>query len=463
MTNWVPKIDRSSRPLYLAIADAIAQAIEARTLSPGAKLPTHRDLAYRLNVSIQTVSAAYREAEQRDLVVGEIGRGTFVRPQGLTGKSGYIMERRQEDLIDLSISRPVSGYVHTEAVHAAFAAMARNLDPAAMTACRPILGLDSHRAAGREWVAQHGLPCDAGQLVICNGAAHGIMLAMTALTRPGDVVATDGLADHGLILLANTLHLRLKALASDRHGVTPKGFEEACQNQEIKVLFVIPTLNNPTASIMTAERRRVLAEIAKRYGVAIVEDDPYGALLRSAPPPLCTFVPELGYYVTTFTKCLMPGLRTGYLVAPHAAIPRLTSRLRATSWMGTPLIAEIAMQWIGDGTAQRLIAWQRDELDARQEALERILRRFDLTYHRHALFAWLTVTPQWRVDNFVAVLRQRGIAVTPAEVFVVGQAPAPHAVRLSLGATRSRAQLEQGLTIIAETLKRDPEPVLADH
>jgi DNA-binding transcriptional MocR family regulator len=213
---------------------------------------------------------------------------------------------------------------------------------------------------------------------------------------------------------------------------------------------------------MSAERRETLAGIARRHGVCIVEDDPYGPLVEHRPRPLSSFAPERSFYATTFTKSLMPGLRTGYLVAPQNAVPRVLSRLRATSWMATPLIAEIASQWIGDGTADRLIDWQREEMRSREKALERELRGAGCVYRRNALHAWLPVPEQWRVDAFVAGLRQRNVAVTPAELFVVGREAQPDCVRLCLGATRNRSQFEQGLRLIRETLARNPEPVFVE-
>lgn len=462
MTNWLPDLTGAQGPLYLAIANAIGEAIESKDLPQGVKLPTHRQLALSLGVSVQTVSAAYREAERRGLVVGETGRGTFVRGNGQVLESQFIMPRRHENLIDLSINRPASGFVHAEAVHAVFGALAESMDLSSMTACRPVPGLDQHRVAAVEWLGRRGIPAALDQLVICNGAAHGILLALATVADPGDVVVTDELTDHGVILLANMLHLRLKPLPVDAQGILPEGFASACAAGDVKALFTIPSLHNPTGAIMPTERRRALAAIARRHEVAIIEDDPYSMLMESPPPALSVFAPELSYYVTTFTKSLMPGVRTGYLVGPPAQVPRIVSRLRATSWMATPLAAEIASQWLSDGTADRLIAWQREELAARQKILQRSLHGFDYLYQRHALHAWLTISSQWRVDAFVAALRQRNVAVTPAEVFMVGRGNEPHAVRVSLGATRSRAQFEQGLTIIAELLRRDPEPVMVD-
>src|SRR5688572_27668148 len=79
MTNWLPDLGKFSGPRYRAIADALAADITANRLPPGSRLPTHRDLAYHLKVTVGTVTRAYAEAERRGLIGGEVGRGTYVK------------------------------------------------------------------------------------------------------------------------------------------------------------------------------------------------------------------------------------------------------------------------------------------------------------------------------------------------------------------------------------------------
>ena len=80
MTNWQPDISTFPGPRYLAIADALSDDIRQQRMAPGTRLPTHRELAFRLGVTVGTVTRAYAEAERRGLIGGEVGRGTFVRP-----------------------------------------------------------------------------------------------------------------------------------------------------------------------------------------------------------------------------------------------------------------------------------------------------------------------------------------------------------------------------------------------
>src|ERR1700759_330335 len=92
MTMWQPEISNLSGPRYLAIAEALSVDVRNGQLAPGDRLPTHRDLAYRLGVTVGTVSRAYAEAERRGLIGGEVGRGTFVRPDARRRRSSPIAD-----------------------------------------------------------------------------------------------------------------------------------------------------------------------------------------------------------------------------------------------------------------------------------------------------------------------------------------------------------------------------------
>ncbi len=458
MTSWTPDPDQLEGPVYLAIAEQVAGAIRRGDLTAGARLPTQRELALRLGVSTQTVSQAYAEAERRGLVIGQIGRGTFVRFGLDEPEASFIMDRRSERLIDLSINRPIYHQIHTERVRASLIDLGERGDVSSMLVCRPIAGLDPHRQAGALWLRRRGVEATPEQILICNGAAHALAVALSTLVRPDEVVATEAMVDHGIIGLSSVLHFRLRGLPIDDQGILPDALDAACAGGEIQALCVTPSLSNPTVSLMGDERRRQIAEIARRYGIRIIENDVYGYLVEDAPPPLWHYLPDQTYYVTSFTKITVSGLRVGYLVAPSRMIPPLRRSLRATSWMATPLLAELAARWITDGTAEELLLWQREQLAMRHRVLDEILGEFAYTSHPNALHAWLPLPPAWRGEAFVSEARLKNVAVTPAEPFVVDRSAIPHAIRISLGAPRSLDEVREGLRILADLLGHEPEP-----
>jgi DNA-binding transcriptional MocR family regulator len=273
-----------------------------------------------------------------------------------------------------------------------------------------------------------------------------------AIAQPGDLVVTEALTYPGMKALATLLHLRLQGLPMDEHGLRPDGFEAACRTGTVRALYTIPTIQNPTTAVMPEARRREIAKLAREHGVLIVEDDVHGLLVEDAPPPITSFAPDSGCYLTGTAKSLAPGLRIGYVLAPPALVPRLAAGIRATTWMATPLMAEIAAEWIRDGTAKQLLKRRREEARARQKLAAAALRRFQAAAHPSGYHVWLQLPEPWRSETFADQARRRGVAVSPAQVFVVGRATAPHAVRICLGAARDRAELEQGLRVLVEVL-----------
>jgi DNA-binding transcriptional MocR family regulator len=281
------------------------------------------------------------------------------------------------------------------------------------------------------------------------------------LTRPGETVLTEQLTYPGIKALASLLHLNLHGLAMDEEGLRPDAFAAACRSVKAKVLYCIPTLQNPTASVMPEARRRELAAIAAANDVTIIEDDIYGALLPSAPRPIAVHAPAHCYYITGTSKSIAPGLRIGYLVVPLEAVERAANVIRTNLWETAPLMAEIMTTWIEDGTADRIIEWKRTETAARQRlALDVLGNLYGETRPITGSHLWLQLPEPWRSGDFIAQARSRGVIVTGSEAFVAGRATAPHAVRVCLGSPASRPQLAKGLKILAETLRNSPQPAL---
>ena len=168
---------------------------------------------------------------------------------------------------------------------------------------------------------------------------------------------------------------------------------------------------------------------------------------------MAALAPERTYFLTSTSKTLAPGLRIAYVLSPAAMVPRLTDGLRATTWAVVPLTAAVASSWIKGGTADAILAARRREARARQALAREVLAGADFDTQPEAYYLWLRLPEPWRRDSFAAVLRARGVAVTPADAFAVGREPAPHAVRLCLGAARSREALRRGLGLVADVLQ----------
>lgn len=469
MTIWIPDLSRRRGPRYLAIADALADDIATGQLKEGEQLPTHRELAYQLGITVGTVSRAYAEAESRGLTAGEVGRGTFVRKSSSapSGVPLLVPDHHHPGIVDFGLNLPVQGDGPMR-----LAESVDRLSKAPGVLCKlldyqPELGLARHRAAGAAWLRGTKVQVDAERVAVTSGAQHGLAATLMAITRPGALVLTEQLSWPGIKDLADQLHLRLHGVAMDDDGLRPDAFEAACRSMQPVVLYTMPTLQNPTAVIMPEERRREIVNVARHYGVTIIEDDVYGFLLGDAvPTPLASLAPEQVYYITSMAKCLMPGLRVGFVAAPPGKIDRIGAAVRATIRMTPPLMAEIVSDWIETGSAAAMAAAQLDHVRQRQAIAREILGRVDLGGHgptsdRRAFHIWLPLPDSWNGDDFIAEARRQEVILMSAQPFQIGRGQAPRYVRVCLGGPPTLADVERGLTVLAGILERRMAPIRA--
>ncbi|GAB4229508.1 MAG: PLP-dependent aminotransferase family protein [Kiloniellaceae bacterium] len=454
MTKWLPQIDESAGPRYQAIADALARDIAAGKLKAGDRLPTHRDLAWHLGVTVGTVSRAYAEAERRGLTSGEVGRGTFVN---VPAQSDQL--HRWHDTAPGTIhmrSAPPMPCANEAAIGEVMARVAASPRALEMMRYQPQRGLSEHREAGAAWVSRPGFQVGAEQVTVTAGAHHGVMAVLAAVTRPGDHIVCDSLTYPGVRSLARLLGLRLEGLARDAEGPLPDALEEACRTHDVKALYLCPNQHNPTSLTMPEERRRDLAEVARRHGVAIAEDDTFGFLDGEEPAPLSAHLPELGFYIAGLSKTVSPGLRIGYVVAPEKARERVGGAVHSTCWMACPLTAEIAAELINSGVAAEVSDARKREAEARSAIAREAMSGWDIDCAPGANFLWLRLPEPWRSNEFAAEAEKRGVLVTPSDPFMVGRRESAPAVRVCFGPPRDRQELRRGLAILAEQLQDGP-------
>lgn len=459
MTIWPPRKDDLKRPAYRSLALCLISAVEAGEIRPGTKLPTHRALAFELGLSVQTVSRAYEELARMGIISGEIGRGSFVRSTVKDASVPWHRNLRSDSIIDCSMLQPVTDEIHKKAFSAILSSLAEHLPDNTIFSFRPRATLERHCARATRWLSGCGVTAEADRVLPTNGNTAAMTVALMTCAAAGDTVVTERVGHHTLKPLTSALGLRLNGLAIDVEGIIPAAFEDACNANIVKVLFLLPSGLSPTAAMMSAERRIQIAEIARRHDVWIVENDAWGPIHPGRPPPIAAIAPERTFYFTGLTKCVLPGLRIAWLVVPESMVSAARMRHLVTHWMATPLMAEISTRWLEDGTARKLLLWQRDRLRQRNELAGRVLAGLPCSSSSYGLHVWLTLPEAWHEDAFVAHARHYGVAVAGGANFVTGKGEFPPAVRICLGAG-AEADLERGLSIIARLSRSGPESAL---
>lgn len=455
-------IRKGNGPLYLAICDAIALDIAEGRLKPGQKLPPHRDLAYRLKVTVGTVARAYAEATSRGLIVGEVGRGTFVndfRGNGASNSRLIVEEQASPEIIDLGLNLSATGEAE-DMLRSTLRDLSRQNTLGIMLKYQPAAGMISHRLAGARWLERFGISTHPDNIIISNGGQHGLLLAMMAVASHGESIATEALTYPGAKAIAHQLGIQLHAVAMDEHGLEPNALRELCETRHPRAIYCMPALQNPTTITLPESRVRAIAAVAEKFGLWIIEDDVYGFLAENRPPTLASLLPDQTIYVTSASKSMAPGLRVGFLAAPPKLRRTLQELNTMTDWMSPPLMAEIVANWITTGQTEELVSWHRHQASMRQTLAHRILAPYAGNTSTFCYHFWMRLPEPWRMDSFAAAALREGVRVITADAFAVRRDHAPHAVRLCLGAAHPLPQIEQALQKLRLLADSRPRPLM---
>lgn len=418
------------------LVDVWVQMIRAGQYLPGHRLPTHRAFAAQHGVALATATKVYAALENLGLVVGEVGRGTFVRewnredghPLDAFNANPQSMGQR----VDLSFSYPTTPQAGAMLRQAMLDLMAQP-NPDRLMLPQPMAGNPMAREALRCYLARRSLQVPVEQVLLTTGAQQGLACAVMALLQPGDVVAVDALTYPGFTGLAQHQALELQAVPWLGAGPDMNALEALLKQRPVKAIFCMPTLHNPTGWVMDVSSRQKLVALAELHNVWIIEDASYAFLVESAPPPLVQMAPHRTVYVSSLSKSVGGGLRLGYLVVPPVLIQRCVRVLRSIVWSQPTLPALLAAHWLSDGTVERLEGEKRRAARAKQKLAAKCLTGLELHAHPDSFFVWVKLPEMVRAEPVTVRLAEQGIDVAPSSAFAVGPHD-PHAIRLNLGA-----------------------------
>ncbi|MFY3386414.1 PLP-dependent aminotransferase family protein [Paracidovorax sp. MALMAid1276] len=351
-------------PLYLQIAEQLAQLIRNGTLARGEKLPSVRELARQHGVAQTTVVQAYHWLEDARLVAARPRSGFFVaaRPVSLPEPSTprplrrprevsvdwlgqRILGRHQpEDMISFSSGTPGPELFNPDRVRRAVVRAAQRHRNLLCTYPGSAGHVDARRALAR-YAVSLGCSLDPENIVITGGCMDSIALCLRAVTQPGDVVALESPTHFSFLEVLQGLHLKaLEIPTHPRHGLSLDALQLALDTQPVKAVMVVPTLSNPLGSCMPQAERRRLAQMAAGHGMAVIEDAIYNDLAEVDEMRRTVKSYDTTGHVMlcdSFSKTLAPGLRLGWLEAG-----RWTDKVRAIKDLqagGQSAVLELAL------------------------------------------------------------------------------------------------------------------------
>lgn len=436
---------RSGSEDYRVVAEAIAADIAAGRLRAGERLPPQRRFARSRGIAGSTASRVYAELARRGLVVGEVGRGTFVRavappadpPGGEPARARVDLELNFPSLPGQSelLARGLSDVLRPDAFGAASA-------PA------PVGGTAEPRRVAANLLGG----VDPDGVSFAGNGRQAIAAAVAALVPPGGRLGVEALTYPVVRGIAANRGVTLVPLELDDHGVLPGALEHAA----VDAVYLQPALQNPLGVTMPQERKRSFAEAARARRIPVIEDRVNAFLCDE--PRLADHIPECTIIVDSLSKRVAPGLTVGFVSAPASRRDDVGRGLRCGGWAAPGFAVEAALRWIGDGTVAELVAGKRADARRRQELVRAKLRGFAVRADERSYHCWWELPEPWRADTFVAAAARRGIAVTPAASFTITEAHAPSAVRLALAAP-PESVLENALDTLAGIANRGPDDV----
>lgn len=447
--TWKPRLGAGGEPIYKRIADALRADIARGRLAPGDRLPTQRELARALSISVGAVTRAYDETARLGLIEAQVGRGSFVaRPSSALIADGVI------DLsVNLAPTAPAQAAL-MEATASSRRALASGIYYA------PPIGLEAARQAGATWLAHCApLKVDWRRTLCCAGAQSAVTIAALAYCTPGDVLLCESATFAGVRSIAEALRLILVGVAMDEDGLVPDALERAAREHGARLLYAVPTLNNPTARTMSAKRRADIVRIARKLDLHIIEDDIYVYFARGLGlPPLASLAPERTIYVSSLSKIAAPGLRAGFMVAPtDDSFARLTAVARAMNTSSSGVGSALAAEWIESGRAGEIAEAVLADVAGRTRATSAGLKgAMESLKSDASLHVFLPREPQEAVAIAARALRL-GLRVTPPDANAVSADPASSGLRVCIGAAPDLRTLDRALSILSAALAGESE------
>jgi 2-aminoadipate transaminase len=473
----LPELDRDSIvPIYRQIYEHLREAILAGTLPESTRLPPERTMAERLSVNRSTIVHAYRELVGDGLIEQRVGSGSRVVPQVRGGQPersanvpwwvtlppwrvgefpnvlGELAAKQEAGRISF-----VQGVAPDEPsplgeLAKSFGRVAR--DPRFVLSYGDSEGYEPLRSAIAARMRARGAETIApANIIILTGSTQGIAIVAQSLAEPGDEIIVESPSYPGALQVFQINGLRATSVPVDDEGMRVDHVEAVLRTRRPRFIYTMPSLHNPTNASMNADRRERLATIARRAGVPIVEDDPYGPL-ANAGSPLVAHAPDHVVYISTFSKTIAPSLRVGWLAAPRTILERLLLRKQAYD-MATSLYVQAAVaDYLERGYDAHVAQLSRELFERRTIADAAIAQHWPaglrVSHPAGGFYLWASTSRELRARALLDASERLGASFLFGEPFFAGSG-GDHHFRLALTAV-TRREIAEGIRRIGQAI-----------
>jgi DNA-binding transcriptional MocR family regulator len=487
----VIKIRRNAQvPIYRQISTHISQLIGRKKLLPGDRLPDTRTLSCSLGVSRNTVVAAYNELESKGLIFSHVGKGTFVErylpesvfraPQRKKEKMTYeglfssVWEQsfripfthieqtygfhKDPESISFASDLPDPEYFPYEEFNDSIRSALRKFGTELLNQGHP-MGFRPLLEYLPLFLAKRNITCESGELMIVNGVQQGLSIVGKLFVNPGDTVVLENLTYPQAMLNFKSAQADLVGIPVEDDGLDIDFFERVLKRRRVKLLYTIPTYQNPTGTVMSVEKRERLVELCRKYRVVVVEDD-YAHELnlekREVLPIKAWDESGCVVYMGSLSNILFPGIRLSWILAPKTVCEKLALIKRTSDLYTSRILQGALLEFYRRGYLEKHIKKNRFIYRRRRDVLCEAIERYfpEQTKWQRAeggIFQWVDVDNRIDVEAVFERAKERGVLFAPDTLFFVEEWKR-RGLRLSFS-NETEKKLHEGVSVIGNILK----------
>lgn len=275
-----------------------------------------------------------------------------------------------------------------------------------------------------EKMQKYGVPAEMENVLITNGSQQALDLIGKVFINRGDVIVTEAPTYLGALQAWNLFGPRYVTVPSDDDGMQVDKLEEVLQQEKVKFIYVLPNFHNPAGVTLSEERRYRLVEIAGKYGVPIIEDDPYGELRFEGKDlvPIIVLHKENVIYLSTFSKTLAPGIRIGWVTAPGRVIDRLIMAKQAADLHTSTFVQMVANDICQRGILKRHVQIIRKVYRERRDVMLEAMQEYfpeGVTWTRPqgGMFLWVRLPEKVDATQLLRAALEEKVAFVPGAAF----------------------------------------------